>query len=383
MDRNFIDFKFGDHWASEFNLVVVSAGDRYSPPIYGNVNPNTTTVAGKTGVYKWKTQIGEKVFNMNIAFDKVTMRDVNQIKQWLNPNKINKLILSEEPHKFYWCSLNTEPDFSFVPFIEETIQVGNKKIVSGVYKGELTLQFICADNYGYSINSNYEDVEIEKDIFYKDKYSDTIIPWVTASNLLENETIYNDNDIYLKSFTDVESGDATTSGISTNRPVYLYNAGTSRANLNLTFDLIIPAEDSPLIIKIESCKLTDNGIQILNEESLISISNFSNFKPFLDIYDGNLDNWQIEIDSELCEVYVKHKTDKTKIISLNKFNDEQSFLSLANCKFVDYLKPFPTSITTISNSAIENTIFNKLSVASSAQDYRLKNVYVDWKHTYI
>ena len=202
-------------------------------------------------------------------------------------------------------------------------------------------------------------------------------------NLLENETIYNDNDIYLKSFTDIESGDAITSGISTDRPVYLYNAGTSRANLNLIFDLIIPAEDSPLTIKTESCKLTDDGIQILNEESLISISNFSNFKPFLDIYDGNLDNWQIEIDSELCEVYVKHKIDKTKIISLNKFNDEQSFLSLANCKFVDYLKPFPTSITAISNSAIESTIFNKLSVASSAQDYRLKNVYVDWKHTYI
>ena len=206
---------------------------------------------------------------------------------------------------------------------------------------------------------------------------------VNCSNLLNDSSFYHDNDIYKKSYFDIDTGDATKSGISTNRPVYLYNAGTSRANLNLIFDLIIPTENSPLIIKTESCKLTDNGIQILNEESLISISNFANFKPFLDIYDGNLDNWQIEIDSELCEIYVKHKIDKTKIISLNKFNDEQSFLSLANCKFVDYLKPFPTSITAISNSAIENTIFNKLSVASSAQNYRLKNVYVDWKHTYI
>ena len=206
---------------------------------------------------------------------------------------------------------------------------------------------------------------------------------VNCSNLLNDSSFYHENNIYKKSYFDIDTGDAAKSGISTNRPVYLYNAGTSRANLNLIFDLIIPAENSPLIIKTESCKLTDNGIQILNEESLISISNFANFKPFLDIYDDNLDNWQIEIDSELCEVYVKHKIDKTKIISLNKFNDEQSFLSLANCKFVDYLKPFPTSITAISNSAIENTIFNKLSVASSAQNYRLKNVYVDWKHTYI
>ena len=118
-DRDFIDFKFGDYWASDFNLLAVSSGDRYSPPTYGSVNPNTTIVAGKTGVYKWKTQIGEKVIPINIAFDKVTMHDVNRIKQWLNPKKINKLILSEEPNKFYWCALNAEPDFSFVPLLKK------------------------------------------------------------------------------------------------------------------------------------------------------------------------------------------------------------------------------------------------------------------------
>ena len=383
METNFIDFKFGNHWASDFNLVVFSSGDRYSPPTYGSINPNITTVAGKTGVYKWKTQIGEKVIPINIAFDRVTMHDVNQIKQWLNPKKINKLILSEEPNKFYWCALNAEPDFSFVPFIEETIQVGNKKVVSGVYRGEMSLQFICADNYGYSEEADYENVEVEKGILYKDKYSDTIIPWVTSSNLLENVQLYNDNDIYLKPFTDVESGDPTTSGISEDRPIYLYNAGTENASLDLTFDLIIPAEGSPLIINTESCKLTDSGTQVLKQVSSISISDFSRYKPFLETYDGTPSNWQIQIDSNLCEIYLKHKTDKTKIISLNKFNDNQSFLSLANCNFVDYSKPFPTLITAISGTALENTVFNKLSVGTSAQNYRLKNVNVEWRHTYL
>ena len=61
MTRDFIDLKFGEHWASDFNLVVVSVGDRYTPPVYGDVNANTSTVAGKKGVYKWKTQIN--IFN--------------------------------------------------------------------------------------------------------------------------------------------------------------------------------------------------------------------------------------------------------------------------------------------------------------------------------
>ena len=110
---------------------------------------------------------------------------------------------------------------------------------------------------------------------------------------------------------------------------------------------------------------------------------YCNVFDFLYRNDGTLSNWQIQIDSNLCEIYLKHKTDKTKIISLNKFNDNQSFLSLANCNFVDYSKPFPTLITAISGTALENTVFNKLSVGTSAQNYRLKNVDVKWKHTYL
>ena len=203
------------------------------------------------------------------------------------------------------------------------------------------------------------------------------------SNLLNDSAFYYNNDIYKKSYFDAETGDATKSGISENRPVYLYNAGTTAANLNLTFDMIIPVEGSPLVINTESCKLTDDGIKVLKQISSISISNFSKYKPFLEIYDGTPSNWQIQIDSNLCEIYLKHKTDKTKIISLNKFNDNQSFLSLANCNFVDYSKPFPTLITAISGTALENTVFNKLSIGTSAQNYRLKNVDVKWKHTYL
>lgn len=878
-DRDFIDFKFGDHWASDFNLLAVSSGDRYSPPVYGSVNSNTATIAGKVGVYKWKTQVNEKVFNIKIAFDNINGQILNQIKEWLNPFKIDKLVFKEEPYKYYWVALNTEPKLDFLPFLEETKVVNGIAFKGGVYKGEFELQFVCFDNYGYSdwqsfdenydyvvkeiegeefisfndgsdnnliitkiggndsqetregynllklefdkhkdyvninddgsfdikntstsniyptiknislkagtytflyeknsnmpgvfiqrnndgaynfylnsdvkykqftfdedgvfrfemavsageeiknvklmllkgayafdnqptfepygaspspefespvktvgqngsieinvCNENFLDlnkyqfsekdsiynggdievkngiininainatetvvakslnikeqerivlkpgtyriyvnlngfydnttfaqlfsgkVTINKDFYisqwfldakkgntlnrilsiskeekelteyiphqsqtkvlpiqqemlegdkfikkdgkwceahYKSKmifdgitnklngkinttsnnlyysypvddaaliagnsieadllcnyfskktankiYSNNLqgcaltigknisigfgldseittvelanawlqekntagnplaiyyplatpelIPCtpeqekildemennlysyegtnhifstdevspllsisyvpkqdiyieyvVNQSNLLNDSAFYYNNNIYKKSYFDAETGDATKSGISENRPVYLYNAGTTAANLNLTFDMIIPAEGSPLVINTESCKLTDNGVQVLKRVSSISISDFSKYKPFLEIYDGTPSNWQIQIDSNLCEVYLKHKTDKTKIISLNKFNDNQSFLSLTNCNFVDYSKPFPTLITAISGTALENTVFNKLSIGTSAQNYRLKNVDVEWKHTYL
>lgn len=206
---------------------------------------------------------------------------------------------------------------------------------------------------------------------------------VEGSNLLDSSAFYYQNDIFLKAFEDKEGGDATKSGISEERPVYLYNAGNKDAALKLNFDLIIPAENSPLTIQIEKGKMTENGFSKISDYSQIAINNFEHYRPFVDIFDGHLENWQIEIDSNLCEVYVKHKTDKTKIISLNKFNENQSFLSLAGSEIVDYAKAFPTSLEEIKNSAIENTIFNKVTIAPCAQNYRLKNVSLDWKHTYL
>lgn len=257
------------------------------------------------------------------------------------------------------------------PYTEEQ-QIVYDEIKNNLYSYEGTNHIFSTDEVSPLLSISY--------VPKQDIYIDYV---ANQSNLLNDSAFYYNNDIYKKSYFDAETGDATKSGISEDRPVYLYNAGTTTANLNLTFDMIIPAEGSPLVINTESCKLTDNGTQVLKQVSSISISDFSKYKPFLEIYDGTPSNWQIQIDSNLCEIYLKHKTDKTKIISLNKFNDNQSFLSLANCNFVDYSKPFPTLITAISGTALENTVFNKLSVGTSAQNYRLKNVDVKWKHTYL
>ena len=161
MQNDYIDFKFGDHWASEFNLLAVSSSDRYTPPVYGSVNPNIATIMGKKGVYKWKTQVNEKIFNISIAFDSVTIAQLNQIKQWLQPNKIQKLIFSEEPYKYYWAALNAEIDFSHLPFVEGEKQVGERTIIEGVYKGEMVISFVCIDNDGYSTEGTFERLETE------------------------------------------------------------------------------------------------------------------------------------------------------------------------------------------------------------------------------
>ena len=211
MQNDYIDFKFGDHWASEFNLLAVSSSDRYTPPVYGSVNPNIATIMGKKGVYKWKTQVNEKIFNINIAFDSVTIAQLNQIKQWLQPNKIQKLIFSEEPYKYYWAALNAEIDFSHLPFIEGEKQVGERTIIEGVYKGEMVISFVCIDNDGYSTEGTFEGLETENpsntikgnDFVLTDADNDYIED-LKIEGKSEQETKYN-NTLSDTDFADVNS----------------------------------------------------------------------------------------------------------------------------------------------------------------------------------
>lgn len=218
-----------------------------------------------------------------------------------------------------------------------------------------------------------------------------------GSNLLNSSSFYYTNEIYLKSFKDKETGNPDTSGITSSRAEYLFNAGNQPANLNLTFDYIPPQQGAPLEINIDKVQLTNNGWKTLEKKyTSISLEYFEAFKPFTDLLKkaysiddlSNLpsnwqNDWQLEINSEIKEIYFKNKHNKDLVISLNKFNKKQEFLQLSGSNFVDYSKPFPTLITEVEESAIADTYFNKVYLTATAQDYRLKNINLEWKHTYL
>ena len=416
MYKEYIDIKFGDKWASEFNLVVVSTGDRYTPPVYGSINSNTSTVAGKRGVYKWKTQYNEKIFTVNIAYDNLSVRDISKIKAWLNPSKIQKLTFSDEPHIFYYACLNTDPKFEYLPFLEGENQVDGKTVVKGIYKGELTLEFNAIDGVGYSTYSNYDSVEIEPGIEYSNsEYNDSIMPWVQSSNLLNLGDYETAAKIYTGSFFDQDTGNTEDCGLGPDlgHRFYLLNSGDTEAKLNLSFDFVLPGEQ-PLVIYTQKVKKVDgDGWETVELVSAIVIESFKDYIPFIEyIGQENYDKltstentteainakkevmgkYIIEIDSELREIYIKEKANMDNVLNINKFNGNRDFLRLCESNFIDYSKPFPTLIsesgaiepTTIvyTGTALENTYFNEVFLGLTDIPYRLINVHFNWKHTY-
>lgn len=416
MYKEYIDIKFGDKWASEFNLVVVSTGDRYTPPVYGSINSNTSTVAGKRGVYKWKTQYNEKIFTVNIAYDNLSVRDISKIKAWLNPSKIQKLTFSDEPHIFYYACLNTDPKFEYLPFLEGENQVDGKTVVKGVYKGELTLEFNAIDGVGYSTYSNYDSVEIEPGIEYSNsEYNDSIMPWVQSSNLLNLGDYETAAKIYTSSFFDQDTGNIEDCGLGPDlgHRFYLLNSGDTEAKLNLSFDFVLPGEQ-PLVIYTQKVKKVDgDGWETVELVSAIVIESFKDYIPFIEyIGQENYDKltsteitteainakkevmgkYIIEIDSELREIYIKEKANMDNVLNINKFNGNRDFLRLCESNFIDYSKPFPTLISesgaiepteiVYTGTALENTYFNEIFLGLTDIPYRLINVHFNWKHTY-
>lgn len=417
MYKEYIDIKFGDKWASEFNLVVVSTGDRYTPPTYGNINSNTSTVAGKRGVYKWKTQYNEKIFTVNIAYDNLSTRDISKIKAWLNPSKLQKLTFSDEPHIFYYACLNTDPKFEYVPFLEgENKKVGTNTLVRGVYKGELTLEFNAIDGVGYSTYASYENVEIEPDLeYHNSSYVNTIMPWVQSSNLLNNGDYKTAAKIYTNSFFDQDTGETDNCGLGPDlgHRFYLLNSGDTEAKLNLSFDLVLPGEQ-PLVIYTQKVRKVDgDGWETIGVISAVVIESFKDYIPFIEFIGQDnynkltstettteaiaakkevMGKYIIEIDSELREIYIKEKANTDNVLNINKFNGNRDFLRLCESNFVDYSKPFPTLIAesgaiepikiVYTGTAIEDTYFNEVFLGLTDTPYRLVNIQFNWKHTY-
>lgn len=171
--QDFLDFKFGDHWASEYGLTRVSNGKRYDANITPTLTDKTVEVPGNDGMYFFSTYHKQRQFTVNVAFDHVTEVQLRAIRVWLSGKEIKDLIfvedlekdasgiLQEDRGRKYHAKVTGAPSFKYVPFDEisehlstnvtSTSSSSDSLTSQVIYKGEGTIQFTCYDPYAYSI----------------------------------------------------------------------------------------------------------------------------------------------------------------------------------------------------------------------------------------
>lgn len=147
--ESFLDLKFNNHWVSEYGLVVVSDGSRYSETLFPEFNHTTTTVPGKTGTTYWGTTITGRNITKELVTDGMTSRQYAAFKANFRPGTYAELRLAESAYKYTFAYVNYGASFNFVPF-EGIIHVDGVNYTDTIYKGECSLTFFAPDPCYYS-----------------------------------------------------------------------------------------------------------------------------------------------------------------------------------------------------------------------------------------
>lgn len=122
----FLGFTYNGRHSSELGIVRINTGNRAEMPLSPSFKDSTAEVPGGKGLYYFNTQIQQRQFTINFAYDDLTEEDVRELREWLNPLEQGELIFDEEPYKAYTVKPNIQPKLSYLVF--------DKKITTNAFK---------------------------------------------------------------------------------------------------------------------------------------------------------------------------------------------------------------------------------------------------------
>ncbi len=160
-DKEFIDFSFAGKHISEFDMVAVSDGDRYSLDMSPTFDDETSTVNGLNGQYYWGTTFNANQINFKLATDGITEKQLTAFKKHFVPGKYGKLFVDERIGRYCWARVKSVITLNFIPFQEQkTIQ--GVIFHTNIYKGEASITFEM-DYPWWIAEHNYIDSTAELD----------------------------------------------------------------------------------------------------------------------------------------------------------------------------------------------------------------------------
>jgi hypothetical protein len=80
-EKEYIDFEFDGKFLSEFNLVAVSDGDRYSFQTSPDFNDDVSEVKGVIGQHYWGTNFRTLKRTFSLSTDGMTEAELNAFKR--------------------------------------------------------------------------------------------------------------------------------------------------------------------------------------------------------------------------------------------------------------------------------------------------------------
>ena len=115
----FLGFTYNGRHSSDLGIVRINTGNRAEMPLSPSFKDSTAEVPGGKGLYYFNTQVQQRQFTINFAYDDLDEAGVHELRKWLDPTQQGELIFDEEPYKAYTVKPNTQPKLSYLVFDRE------------------------------------------------------------------------------------------------------------------------------------------------------------------------------------------------------------------------------------------------------------------------
>lgn len=242
----YLTFVFDGIDSSQVGVASVSDGSTYDTPILPAFTDNSLEVDGYDGRYYFNTRVTQKDFTYNCFIDNLSAFQFDQLKSWIKPKKIGKLIRPEEPYRYYWVKVSSIENLANIPLTHPD--------TGGVsYTGNFSVTFTtigqtCSYGMFYFQDDlkyyEYRDIMAGTEVYYYDTgllYKEEILPLhVTRTAGTWDPQIYNPGTYRSKIRLQIKANDNIPSGsISLTNETIGDTAVISLVNLQANDTLVI------------------------------------------------------------------------------------------------------------------------------------------------
>lgn len=160
---------------ADLGVYAITSGSTYTTNLEPTFSDKKTNVTAYDGQYYYGTQITGQKFTFNMFAENLSYKELNRLRNWLNPRHIGKLITSDEPYKFYYVKPVSIGAIANIPL--SSVQTPEQSVLNTfvegdlVYTGKFTISFETVGSaYGYGLSYYRDDLLYDAATKYGENY---------------------------------------------------------------------------------------------------------------------------------------------------------------------------------------------------------------------
>ena len=270
----FTTFIFDGKDCADMGVYSTTSSGTYTMYIEPTFKDETLEVPAYDGRYYYGTQYSAQQFQFNLFADNLSMTEYRNLRAWLKPRNVGKLILSDQPYKYYIVKITSIGALGEHPLTDAQHVVhsvlGDNREGNVVYTGKFTVTFQTVGSvYGYGLSYYRDDLVYDAlnkygvGVYPENYYYDSGLLYKDMAPALTRTVPANAKDFDLTVYNPGSATAIPTIHLLSNES-YSDNAFIQLDNNTLNTSTVIDLHGltGPLTIDCESEVITDkNGVK--------------------------------------------------------------------------------------------------------------------------